>query len=319
MIRHSLTHKALKILVFFHIMLACSVLFSQERLLNRAVARVNGRVITFFDMKKSLNPENPHSVSNEAVIERKDSILKDVIADEIVRQEIENLKIKVSEKEIDLALENVAMQNNVSLEELKKEIAQQGLDWDTYRNEVVKDQLKVLSLKRHIAITTIDVDEQMLRLEYETQFKRSDHYTASHIVLTSSLSQDGEDSAFSKITKIHRNIISGEVSFEDAARNFSQDESAMQGGRLGTFPLSQMVPEFSERLQKMEEGEISTPFKSRFGWHIIKLEKVEKKAPPPYREVRDQLLNFYYQKNMEKAFESWIRKKIEESRVEILF
>jgi len=303
----------------FVLILLPFTLLSQEQLLNRAVARVNGNVITLYDLKKILNPDSPDIVSMDAISQRKKQLLDKAIADEIIRQEIKNLKIEISKEEIEHALKNVAMQNNVTIEGLKEEIANQGLDWEVYKNEIVRDQLEILSLKRHITVTTIEVDEPVLRSMYEQQFKKSDHYTASHIILTSQSSSEGEDPVYKTISAIYDSIKAGETTFEDAAGSHSQDDSAKNGGKLGTFPLSQMVPEFSERLEKMKVGEISAPFKSRFGWHIVKLENIEKKDPPSFSEVRGGLLNYYYQQNMDKAFQSWLDKKTEESRIEILF
>jgi peptidyl-prolyl cis-trans isomerase SurA len=296
-----------------------ALLFSEDRLINKAVARVNDSIITLYDLKKIVNPENPDVVSAEAVTERKDKLFGKAIADEIIKQQINELKITISKEEIEHAIKNVAMQNNVTIDELKKEIAQQNIDWEVYKNEVVREQLKILSLKRHITVTTIEVDEPILRSMYENQFKKSDHYTASHIILTSANSTEGEDPVFRQISDIHDKIVSGQISFEEAAANYSQDDSAKNGGQLGSFPLSQMVPEFSEKLKEMEEGEISKPFKSRFGWHVVKLDKIEKKDPPSFNEVRNGLLNHYYQQNMDKAFNSWLEKKKEESRIEIFF
>ena len=292
---------------------------AEEKLLNRIALKVNGKVITFYDLKKNLNPENPDAVSSEAIMLKKAELIERAVSDELVRQEIQTLKMEIGEDEIDRAAENVALQNQMSLEQLKKEIENQGLAWSVYKNTILRNQLELLNLKRHITVTTVDVDETILRSIYDNQFKKEENYTASHIILKSAPENENDGTVYKSIDSIYKQITEGKTSFENAAKSYSEDGSAGNGGTLGTFPLNQMVPEFSTKLKEMKEGEISKPFKSRYGWHIIKLMKVELKDPPPYNEIRGRLLNVYYQQNMEKAFQSWLNKKREESKIEILF
>lgn len=61
-------------------------------------------------------------------------------------------------------------------------------------------------------------------------------------------------------------------SFEDAAREKSLCTSGKKGGELGWFGRGQMVKEFEDAAFSMQKGDISKPVKTRFGWHIIKLE-----------------------------------------------
>lgn len=60
-------------------------------------------------------------------------------------------------------------------------------------------------------------------------------------------------------------------SFEYYAKKYSLCPSGQKGGYLGYFERGQMVPEFEHKAFSMEIGEISTPVRTNFGWHIIKL------------------------------------------------
>ena len=68
----------------------------------------------------------------------------------------------------------------------------------------------------------------------------------------------------------------------------------------------------------MKEGEVSEPFRTRYGWHIVKLDKVEKHDPPTYNESYEMLRNIYFQRNVEKMFQTWLKKKRSESKIDIL-
>jgi len=57
--------------------------------------------------------------------------------------------------------------------------------------------------------------------------------------------------------------------FEDLAREFSECDSATQGGDLGRFPAGTMLPEFERALYHMQVGEVKSKVKTKFGYHII--------------------------------------------------
>ena len=64
-------------------------------------------------------------------------------------------------------------------------------------------------------------------------------------------------------------------SFEDMARAKSLCPSGKNGGSLGSFGKGQMVKEFENVAFSMKKGELSKPFKTQFGWHILKVNDVE--------------------------------------------
>lgn len=81
-------------------------------------------------------------------------------------------------------------------------------------------------------------------------------------------------------------IKTGENSFEFIASRYSQDVSAVQGGDLGYFRPSDMVPEFNQAVMALEPGQISGVVKTRFGYHIIKLIEVLKSDDGNDTQVR---------------------------------
>lgn len=78
--------------------------------------------------------------------------------------------------------------------------------------------------------------------------------------------------------------------FDKLAKEKSNDKaSGAAGGDLGWFAPDKMVPEFSAALMKLKKGEISSPVKTDFGWHIIKLEDSRKATPPAFADVKEAL------------------------------
>ncbi len=113
----------------------------------------------------------------------------------------------------------------------------------------------------------------------------------AHVMLRSTEEDGPQKQAESetRIREIHSRIVSGELSFADAALRFSEDESSSgKGGELPMFGTGKMIEEFEDAAFALKsDGDISAPVKTRYGWHIIK--RLEHKPPPTFDEARNDL------------------------------
>lgn len=84
--------------------------------------------------------------------------------------------------------------------------------------------------------------------------------------------------------------LDGGADFQELAKENSTGPSAPSGGDLGWFPPDRMVPEFSQAVVALSNGEYTkTPVQTQFGWHVILREDSRESAAPPYESVRDVL------------------------------
>lgn len=88
--------------------------------------------------------------------------------------------------------------------------------------------------------------------------------------------------------EVLQKIEQGEL-FGDLARQYSLDGFAVIGGDMGYQSADSLLQEVSDRAFFMKEGDVSLPFASRFGWHIIWLEDIRQKKPPELITVRNEL------------------------------
>jgi peptidyl-prolyl cis-trans isomerase SurA len=110
----------------------------------------------------------------------------------------------------------------------------------------------------------------------------------AHIMIKPKTEPDGEKNAETKINEIYQRAISGE-NFADLAAKFSEDgSSAKKGGELPWFGTNKMVIEFEDAAYALErDGDISKPFKTSYGWHIVK--RLSKKDLPGFQESEKDL------------------------------
>jgi len=112
---------------------------------------------------------------------------------------------------------------------------------------------------------------------------------ASHIMKAAPADkEDISARAKASIDSLYQAVLNGE-DFEETALKHSDDKgSAVRGGDLGWFQRGMMVKEFEETAFSMKEGDISAPFRSQFGWHIIKLYR--RRHLQPLDSLRPQIM-----------------------------
>ncbi len=126
---------------------------------------------------------------------------------------------------------------------------------------------------------------------------------ARHILLRST-AQMNETQAREKLTDIRRRVQAGQADFATLARENSQDGSAAQGGDLGWASPGQFVPEFEAVIDALQPNQISEPFVSRFGMHVIEL--LERRTVPlGLKEQREVVRGQLREKKLDTAYAAW--------------
>ena len=162
----------------------------------------------------------------------------------------------------------------------------------------VKENL-LISFAVDKAVGNISITDAEVKEYYDKnteQFHEGPTVNASHILV------DDEEKCKDIMAKIQNN----EVSFEDAAKQFSKCPSAQKGGNLGDFSQGQMVPEFDEACFSMTVGEVRGPVKSNFGYHIIKLNDKKDSSIIPFDAVKEQLKEKLIADKQQAAYQSKI-------------
>jgi peptidyl-prolyl cis-trans isomerase C len=101
--------------------------------------------------------------------------------------------------------------------------------------------------------------------------------------------------------------------FAELAKQHSKDSGSKdQGGDLGYFSKGQMVPQFEEAAFKLQKGEVSQPFETQFGWHIIKVDDKRQGQAVPFEAVKDRIVGaIMHQKAQQIAGDLRAKAKIE--------
>ena len=132
-----------------------------------------------------------------------------------------------------------------------------------------------------------------------------------HILIRLDTSTEDEKRTVENIEDLRAKILTGELTFSDAAKEYSKDETtASKGGDLGWFDIDQVqVPAFKEAILGLKPGDLSQPKKTQFGYHLIKLEDRKPARKLKISEDWEQLqlwaLNLKRKKEFEKFVEDY--------------
>ena len=195
----------------------------------------------------------------------------------------------------------------VSRELILQDAKKQGLLKDKAFQYQLEQLRKDAIIKAAITkkISANPITDMEVKNEYDTRIKTANvqEYKASHILVKT------EDEAKAIIKELN----SG-AAFADVAKAKSTGPSGKNGGDLGWFNPTQMVPPFSKAVVEMKNGAISkTPVKTQFGWHVIKRVDSRKVEPPKFEDVKKQLQQILQNKRVQ-AYMQELRKN---SKIEV--
>ena len=178
--------------------------------------------------------------------------------------------------------------------------------------EEEKVTVQYLELNIEDIAATITVDEDELRVIYEDNaesYISEEKRDTRHILLSTTSGEDA-DAQLAKAQNLVKELKAG-ADFSELAKANSQDTgTAANGGSLGLVETGQMVPEFETATFSLEEGAISDPIKTQFGYHIIQVNKIQTPEQQSFEEVKFDL----QQEEKDRMAEEQLLEKADELR-----
>lgn len=137
--------------------------------------------------------------------------------------------------------------------------------------------------------------------------RRGEKIRTKHILIRVAPTEADEARTIEKLREIRQRILDGE-DFAELALEYSDDENVAQDkGHLGVFEVDKLViPEFKKVVSNLKPGEISQPFKTDFGYHIVRLEDRQGGRDLSLESDWQRIEEFALNMKMEKEYRKWI-------------
>jgi peptidyl-prolyl cis-trans isomerase SurA len=240
----------------------------------------------FRAQQQQLPPEQRSQLPPLSVLEGQ--VLDQLILEQIQVQRADRLGIEVGDDVLNEVLSRLAGNMGNSLADLPALLAQDGIDYATFR-EQQRQELKITQLERRDVLASINITprelEQCLARTEATQTDDFD-YNVSHILVGFSpdAGPDEVAAAEKRVQTIIDELDAG-TDFAQLALTYSDSQTALQGGALGWRKGSELPTIFADVVVRMKPGEHSDPIRTASGIHLVKLNEMRGAEPTVVDQV----------------------------------
>lgn len=308
-----------KLKIWMFLVFMASIILPESlraEVIDRVMVVVNGKVITLSEITEREAPlvkqaaetfSGPERDKRLAEIRKKvsDSLIEDLL----LEQEAEKLGLKVSDRDIDDAIDDVKKQNSLDDEGLKVALKKEGLTYEGYRVQIKKQIEKSRVIGQQVR-SKVSVSEKDLADYYERNqrmFLKDEEVKISHILFV--VPDMASASAIEGIRKEAIDVLEMARSgkdFQELAKKYSEDSSAQGGGSLGSFKRGQILPAFEAAAFSLKKGEISDLVRTTYGFHIIRVDDVKEALLEPFESVKEKIRSAVTSEMLEQRYKEWM-------------
>lgn len=222
-------------------------------------------------VRKQMKAANIELPPNEVLVNQ---LLERLIMETIQLQMGERAGVRIDDESLTKALQGIAAQNQMSLEQFTQALAQDGIDYREFREDVRREMV-IARVQRSRVNSRVYISDEEIDAFLASPLGRaalSDEYRVGHILLA--IDDEAEtgavEAAEAKAQEIYEALRNG-ADFRQMAIANSADSRALEGGDLGWRKAGELPSLFAERVVELDVGETAQPIRSGSGFHIIQL------------------------------------------------
>lgn len=293
------------------------------RIVNRVAAVVNGRPITSSEVRSRLRPYVNELVMlyprqggrfNGELIKAKKAVLDELIERELVLSDCEGKGIQMPETEIEEEINRRILNHfNGKRELLLENLRASGMTYsefrDSVRKEVTVGAMRSMRYDRDIPPTPDEIREeyQATKYDYRDMTKDSVRYEKIYMPLENDPHATPEEQ-FVQAERVAEAIRTGEMSFEDAAIQYSRDEYASMGGKWPFRKRADHDVDFANLVFSLPKNQLYGPIPSQYGFTIVRVLETRRATPPSLNApgIKARVEDSVRRKKSEERYREWI-------------
>jgi parvulin-like peptidyl-prolyl isomerase len=273
---------------------------AKEILIDNIKAVVNNSIITSSDLKKSKKIYK--DLDNNQILEK-------LINEKLIMHYLKENQQEINDKEIIDFIENKRKNLGISKTAFLEQLKQSGQTFEEFKKnlKLQKAKAKIFELELKKKINTSDED---IIQEFEKKTKENANiksYKIRHILVLD----------YKKAIEI-KNKLKNKANFKSLALNYSLDKgTSKNGGLLGFVTKADIMPEIYKNIKDKKENEIVGPVKTKLGYHIIKVDKINKTINPLFKEKKQEIEHVLVEKKLTDLLKKWLSEIRKESYVKV--
>jgi len=307
---------------------------SRANVVDRTVAIVNEDSITLSEVNElgksffqKISEETPAGQLNEALQQARMTVIDKLIDKKLLMQEAKKYNLRVSEEEIEGALQRVITNNKSTMEQFRKEISSMGMSEKQYRENLREQILNSKLINFEVRSKVVIAEDQIIdyyNRHFTHQASDGGYYILQIGFVWNAPDRDGttptQAEARAKAEKI-RDLARKGKDFKELAKQYSDLPSAAEGGDLGSFQESEMAPSMHAAMANLKPGDVSPIIEVDQGFQFFKIQSsqpgtiVTKAA---YEAVKEEIREKLSQQAMEQRFKDWLAEIRAKAYIKIL-
>lgn len=264
------------------LLFAASALAQQVQPLERIVAVVDEDVILQSELNRAVAnilaqyADRQNQLPPRQVLERQ--VLERLILMKLQTTRAAETGVRVGDAEVDSAINAIAQQNNLSPDQLRQQLALEGMSIEDFRASL-RDEIMIQRLRQRFAQSRISVSDAEVDAALAAR-AGARQYQLAHILVALPEGATPEQIAIGqqKIDGIKGLIDRGEMDFAAAAVRYSDSPNALEGGNLGWRTLDEVPVAFASAIRSMSPGEVIGPIRGPSGFQLLQLVDVRDAA-----------------------------------------
>jgi len=238
-------------------------------------------------------------------------VLEQFITDKLLESEVREAGISITDADVNQYIDQVKKNNRLSDDDLKTSLAREGQTVDSYKvsvkTEMEKSEIIDRQVKRKVTITDEDVERYYKA--NPNKYRSDARARIRHILLTlpERAAPDRVQAVMAEGKELYERIKAGE-DFATLAKEYSQGAGQADGGDIGWIKRGTLIPGLEEvAFEKLQVGQVSEPFRTSMGVHIVKLEAREAGNVLPLATVAPRIKEELLNKALQERFAKWMK------------
>ncbi len=304
-------------------------------IIDQVIAVVNKTPITLyqfakFDRQAFEQYEQMQNEASQGIFTQADNVVMsktkealNALVDKIlIKQEEEKAAIYVAPKQLKAYIRAVALANNFTVKQFFKFLSKKGISKKLYIKQVKNHFMEVELLRKVYGNKMVITKSQLVNYYRKNieEFRGEPKVDLKLIFLAVPKNADKKlrEEIYKRISKIRETAISGNKSFSALAREYSEDPSEKNGGRIGYIYKNKLSPNFSDTAFKLHVGEVSGVIRTEFGYAVLKSVGEKTGSFKTFKQARPEIFSILEKYKTNKYLEKILKKARKNSYVKIL-
>ncbi|MEA3361960.1 MAG: SurA N-terminal domain-containing protein [Thermodesulfobacteriota bacterium] len=305
--------------LFFSLLLAVTPVAAKT--LSKVVAVVNNEMITTFQLDKAVisalaqNPDQ-NQLTTAQFDQMKVQILNKMVDDKLLEQRTKELGLKVSDPELDSAIEDVRLKNGLTVETLKTALAAQGLTLPEYRNKIKNEILRYKLLSREVNYKVL-VTSSEVRNYFDQHI---DEYTVEPKVNVNRISFTIPTDNEEKMAEFHKRVDTSRdllLNGEEFNKVLEAQGGSANGGDMGELAEADLAKPLRLALAGLKSGDVSKPIEINGELHLFQVTKRTGGDSDPFDRVKNEIEEKLKRDKTDARFEEWQKELHNNAHIEV--